>query len=92
MNGENNSKASKRCAIGGGVGIVGHLNIVDDVHITATSFVSKSITAPGIYSSGAPLESNQQWHKNHARMKQLDEMARRIKDLEKTVNEKLNNR
>ena len=59
----------KRCAIGGGVGIVGHLNIVDDVHITATSFVSKSITVSGVYSSGMPLESNQQWRNPVFRMK-----------------------
>ena len=80
----------KRCAIGGGVGIAGHLSIVDDVHITGTTFVSKSISEPGVYSSGAPLETNQQWRKNQVRMKQLDDMARRIKDLEKTVNGKLN--
>lgn len=80
----------KRCAIGGGVGIIGHLNIVDDVHITATSFVSKSILKPGVYSSGTPLESNHQWRKNHVRMKQLDEMARRIKNLEKRMNGKFN--
>jgi len=82
----------KRCAIGGGVGIVGHLRIVDDVHITATTFVSKSILQPGIYSSGTPLETNHQWRKNHIRMKQLDDMARRIRDLEKIVNEKFKGR
>lgn len=82
----------KRCAIGGGVGIIGHLKIVDDVHITATSFVSKSILQPGVYSSGTPLESNQQWRRNHVRMKQLDDMARRIKDLEKMMDDKPDNR
>jgi UDP-3-O-[3-hydroxymyristoyl] glucosamine N-acyltransferase len=78
----------KRCAIGGGVGISGHLNIVDDVHITGTTFVSKSITKPGVYSSGVPVETNQQWRKNFVRMKQLDDMARRIRELEKAVNDK----
>lgn len=81
----------KRCAIGGGVGIVGHINIVDDVHITGTTFVSKSILQPGIYSSGTPMESNHLWRKNYVRMKQLDDMARRIKDLEKIVGDRLNN-
>jgi len=78
----------KRCAIGGGVGIIGHLEIVDDVHITATTFVSKSILKPGVYSSGTPLESNHQWRKNIVRMKQLDEMARRIKELEERMDDK----
>lgn len=75
----------KNCAIGGQVGIVGHLTIVDNVTITACSSVLQSINAPGIYSSSAPLEPNKQWHKNHARFKQLDEMARRIKALEKEL-------
>ncbi len=81
----------KRCAIGGGVGIIGHLTITDDVHITGTTFVSKSILHSGVYSSGTPMETNQQWRRNQARMKQLDEMARRLRDLEKFVDGKLNN-
>lgn len=73
----------KHCAIGGGSGILGHLSIADYVHITATSLVTKSITDPGVYSSGTPLQENAQWHKNFVRFKQLDKMARRITELEK---------
>lgn len=75
----------KHCAIGGGVGILGHLEIVDGVTVTATSLVTKSIKSPGVYSSGTPLEPNDQWHKNFARFKQLDQMARRLKALEKEL-------
>lgn len=72
----------KHCAIGGGTGILGHLTIADHVHITATSLVTKTIKKAGVYSSGTPLQENAQWHKNFVRFKQLDNMARRLTELE----------
>lgn len=75
----------ENCAIAGQVGIVGHISIADNVTITARSCVLQSISEPGVYSSATPLEPNKRWHKNFARMKQLDEMARRIKALEKEI-------
>ena len=75
----------ENCLIGGLVGIVGHISIADNVTITGRSSVLQSIKAPGVYSSSTPLEPNKQWHKNHIRYKQLDEMARRIKALEKEL-------
>lgn len=75
----------KHCAIGGCVGIVGHLEIADNVTITGMSHVSQAITEPGVYSSGTPLEENKKWHRNFIRLKQLDEMARRLKKVEKQV-------
>lgn len=76
----------KHCTIGGGVGIVGHLDIADNVTVTGMSLVSQSITAPGVYSSsGTPLEENAKWRRNYARLKQLDDMARRLKQMEKRL-------
>ncbi len=75
----------KHCAIGGCVGIVGHLEIADNVTITGMSHVSQAITASGVYSSGTPLEENAKWHRNFIRLKQLDDMARRLKKLEKRL-------
>ena len=82
------TKIGQYCAIGGAVGIVGHLDIADNVQITAMSLVTKSIKEPGLYSSGTPLEPNQQWHKNSVRFKQLDDMARRLRTLEKKLHDK----
>ena len=75
----------KHCMLAGGVGVAGHLEIADNVYVTGMSMVTKSINEPGIYSAGVPLEPNQRWHKNFARFKQLDEMARRLKELEKRL-------
>lgn len=72
-----------RCTIGGAAGILGHLEIVDDVHITARSMVRNSITRAGTWSSGVPLEPHREWRRNAARFHQLDRLARRVNALEK---------
>lgn len=78
----------KRCTIGGAASIAGHLEIADDVHLTATSAVPNSIPEPGIYSSGMPIQDNRSWRRNVARMRQLDDMAKRLRKLEKKLDEK----
>jgi len=74
------------CQIGGKVGIVGHLEIADNVHVTAMSLVTNSIKEAGVYSSGTPLQPNSEWHRNAVRNKQLDQLFRRVNDLEKHLN------
>lgn len=66
------------CLVGGGAGILGHLEICDRVTITAMSLVTRSITRPGEYSSGVPLQDNRSWRRNAARFRRLDEMARTL--------------
>ena len=79
------AKIGRYCGIGGGAGILGHLEIADGVQVTAMSLVTKSIQEPGIYSSGTSVEPSKLWHKNYARFRQLDDMARRIKALEQRL-------
>ena len=79
------AEIGKHCAFGGGAGILGHLQIADGVTVTAMSLVTNSIKEPGVYSAGTPLEPKSHWQKNYVRFKQLDEMARRIKALEKQL-------
>jgi len=75
----------KYCIIGGVVAIAGHLNITDGVSLTGRTTVMQSITKSGMYSSGSPLEENHHWRRNFTRQKQLDEMFKRLKKLEKTI-------
>ncbi len=75
----------KRCTIGGAAAIGGHLEIADDVHLTATSGVPNSITKPGVYSSGVPIQENKIWRRNVIRMLHLEDMAKRIKALERKL-------
>lgn len=77
------TRIGRYCVIAGAVGIAGHLEIVDKVQITGMTMVTHSIREPGVYSSGVPIEPNAKWRKNAARFRQLDELARRIRQLEK---------
>jgi UDP-3-O-[3-hydroxymyristoyl] glucosamine N-acyltransferase len=79
------SRIGARCTIGGAVSIAGHLEICDDVHLTATSAVPRSITKPGVYSSGMPIQETPKWRRNVIRMAQLDDMAQRLKQVEKQL-------
>ena len=68
----------RHCLIGGGAGILGHLEVCDRVVVTAMTLVTHSIREPGEYSSGTPLMDNRSWRKSAARFKQLDALARRL--------------
>ncbi len=73
----------KRCMIAGAVGFVGHLDIADDVVITGQTMVNKSIAKPGVYSSALPMDEASSWRRNSARFRKLDELAKRVKRLER---------
>jgi len=79
------TRVGKRCTFAGQVGVVGHIEIADDVHITGATVVSHTIRNAGTYSSGTPLETYSSWLKNAVRMRQLDDMARRLKKLEQKL-------
>jgi len=72
----------RRCLIGGMVGIVGHLEICDDVALTGRTMVSSSIRKPGMYSSGLPADEAKRFRRNVARFNRLDELAKRVRRLE----------
>jgi UDP-3-O-[3-hydroxymyristoyl] glucosamine N-acyltransferase len=71
------AKIGRYCMIGGAAGVLGHLELCDNVVITAMSLVTHSITEPGEYSSGTPLMPNRLWRRNAVRFKQLDALLRR---------------
>ena len=79
------TKVGKNCTIAGGAGIVGHVEIADNVHITAFTLVSKSITQAGAYSSGTPMQDSRSWRRSAVRFSQLDEMSKRLTDVEKKL-------
>ena len=75
----------KRCMIAGGAGITGHIEICDDVTVTAMTLVSRSITEPGVYSGSLPMDTAKQWRKNSVRFRQLDSIARRVAEMAKKL-------
>lgn len=75
----------KRCMIAGGVGIAGHLEICDDVVVTAMTLVTHSIRKPGVYSGSLPMDAAAKWRKNSVRFRQLDELSHRVASIEKKL-------
>jgi UDP-3-O-[3-hydroxymyristoyl] glucosamine N-acyltransferase len=77
------ARIGRYCLIGGGAGILGHLEVADHVTLTARTLVTHSIKQAGEYSSGTPLQEKREWRKNTVRLRQLDALARRVSRLEK---------
>lgn len=79
------TRIGRHCTIAGAVGMAGHLEIADNVHFTGMAMVTRSVSQPGIYSSGIPAMPNGDWRRNAARFKQLDELSRRVRKLEEQL-------
>ena len=81
------ARIGKNCTIAGMVGIVGHIEICDGVHITGKTMISRSIDEPGVYSSGLHALPDSQWKKSQARFRDLDGLVKRVRKLEKMLGE-----
>jgi UDP-3-O-[3-hydroxymyristoyl] glucosamine N-acyltransferase len=76
------ARIGRRCTAGGGAIILGHLELVDDVHITAATVITRSIRKPGQYSGVFPFDDNAAWEKNAATLRQLHALRDRLRALE----------
>lgn len=79
------TEIGKYCIVGGGSCISGHLKIADGTQFTGMSSVTGNIKQAGTYSSGTGVQETAQWRKSVVRFRQLDDMARKIKALEKQI-------
>ncbi|MFW0028794.1 MAG: UDP-3-O-(3-hydroxymyristoyl)glucosamine N-acyltransferase [Coxiella endosymbiont of Dermacentor nuttalli] len=71
------------CMIGAGAGLNGHIDICDNVIITGMGMIQKSITKPGVYSSGTGMQPRREWRKSVIRFWKLEEITKRLKRLER---------
>jgi len=79
------TEIGRNCTLAGGVGLVGHIKLADRVHVTGMTMVTKSIDQAGSYSSGTAMMPTGLWRKNSVRIKHLDELSKRIRELEKQL-------
>jgi len=79
------TRIGKRCTVGGAGMIIGHLELADDVHVSAGTMVTRSLRRPGQYTSIFPLEEHQEWLHNAAQIKRLAKLADRVAELEKKL-------
>jgi len=75
----------KGCTFAGRTSVIGHLEVCDNAHLTVSSVLTNSITEPGVYSSGDVAQSNKQWKRKIARMRQLDDLFSKVRSLEKEI-------
>ncbi len=79
------TEVGKRCLFGGASGAVGHVKIADDVILGGRCMVTSDIRKPGMYGSAMPHQEIAAYRRNVARFRQIDRMARRLKQLEKAL-------
>jgi UDP-3-O-[3-hydroxymyristoyl] glucosamine N-acyltransferase len=77
-----------RCTLGGAAMILGHLKIVDDVHVAAGTLISRSILKPGSYAGFFPFDDSKAWARNAVHLRHLDDLTDRIRTLEKPDDKK----
>lgn len=78
------ARIGQHCRIGGGAIILGHLQVADGVEVSAGTVITKSI-AKGSYTGTYPFTDNYAWRRNAAHLRHLDEMAKRIRQLENDI-------
>jgi UDP-3-O-[3-hydroxymyristoyl] glucosamine N-acyltransferase len=79
------AEIGSRCMIGGAAAIGGHIKIADQVMVTGMAMVTHSITEPGVYASGTGILPRKEWQKCTVRFRQLNELAKTVAELKKTV-------
>jgi UDP-3-O-[3-hydroxymyristoyl] glucosamine N-acyltransferase len=80
------SHIGNRVILAGQAGVAGHNTIGDDVVLTAKSATSHDVP-PGKVISGIPAFDNKDWLRSTAAFRRLGEMQRKIRELEKRIEE-----
>jgi UDP-3-O-[3-hydroxymyristoyl] glucosamine N-acyltransferase len=78
------TRIGRRCTVGGGTVILGHLEICDDVHVGAASVVTRSISEPGEYAGLYPLQEKGEWARNAVLLRNLERLQKRVEALERS--------
>lgn len=78
------ARIGRYCMLGGKSGVSGHVEIADNVTLAANSVAHHSITQAGSTWTGLiPAQDIKQWQRNLSRLRQLDQLARRLQSVEK---------
>lgn len=82
------ARIGRHCKIGGRVSVLGHISIADGTAISACAFISKSIDTPGVYGGSYPFSKQADWRRNAAHLRNLDSLAKKIRELEARLDKK----
>jgi UDP-3-O-[3-hydroxymyristoyl] glucosamine N-acyltransferase len=75
----------RNCQIGGAAMINGHLSIPDGTMIGGATVIMHEIDRPDAYSGSFPALPYREWLKVSARLRRLDELADRVRALERAL-------
>lgn len=79
------AKIGRHCKIGGAAMVLGHLEIADYVTISPGSMITRSLLVADTYTALMPFQTHQAWLKTAAKIRHIDELADKIKQLEKDI-------
>jgi UDP-3-O-[3-hydroxymyristoyl] glucosamine N-acyltransferase len=79
------AKIGKHCKIGGAAMVLGHLEIADHVTISPGSMITRSLLVADTYTALMPFQTHQAWLKTAAKIRHIDGLADKIKQLEKEI-------
>jgi UDP-3-O-[3-hydroxymyristoyl] glucosamine N-acyltransferase len=83
------TKVGKNVMIGGQVGTAGHITIADGSRIAGQSGVTKSIREPNRSVNGTPAADFSSYLRVQAHSRNLPDLEKRVKELEKMVEQLL---
>jgi UDP-3-O-[3-hydroxymyristoyl] glucosamine N-acyltransferase len=81
------TRIGRFCVFAGQVGLAGHIDIADKVQVLGKSMVTGSLRKAGTYASGVPETDHETWRRNAVRFRHLDEMAKRLKAVERRLDD-----
>lgn len=79
------AKVGKHCKIGGAAMILGHLEIADHVTISPGSMITRSLLVADTYTALMPFQTHKAWLNTAAKIRHLDVLSNKIKELEKEI-------
>ncbi len=81
------TKIGNNCMLGGQVGLAGHISIADGVKLAAQSGVGSSIKEKDAVLMGSPAFALGEYKRASVHFKRLDQMAKKMQELEQRLNE-----
>lgn len=79
------TRLGKNCVVGGQSGFVGHLHIANGSKFGGQCGIMGSIKEENQEFMGTPIQPLRQYLKSNARFRHIDEMARKLEELEKEI-------
>ena len=82
------TRIGDNCILAGQTGFAGHLNIANGTIITAQSGVGRNIKQENTIYEGSPAFRHKDFQKSYIHFRRLDELVKRVNELERKLKEK----